>query len=161
MTSLRPVLAGYRLVRFGPCACLSSMYVQNLLVAHASVVVGLHSLSSVLDHFLVSLSFIACPIQGWALLDGGPCFFFSPPFFLLLSPAIPFHHSCCKVVLLQTRWGFLGLPFIPPLMAQQGHWFLCYIVSRPPCPICFPLGFLGPFPNLALPWAFTEFFGLP
>ena len=161
MTSLRPVLAGYRLVRSGPCACLSSMYVQNLLAAHASVVVGLHGLSSVLDHFLVSLSFIACPIQGWALLDGGPCFFFSPPFFLLLSPAIPFHHSCCKVVLLQTRWGFLGLPFIPPLMAQQGHWFLCYVISGPPCPICFPLGFLGPFPNLALPWAFTEFFGLP
>ena len=161
MTLLRPVLAGYMLVRSRSCACLSSMYVQNLLVAHASAMVGLHSLPSVLDHFLVSLSFMACPIRGWASLDGGLCFFFNPPFFLLLSPTIPLHHSCYKVVLLQTRWAFLGLPFIPPLMTQQGHWFLCYIVGGPPRPICFPLGFLGPFPNFALPWAFTEFFGLP
>ena len=150
MTSLCPVLAGYKLVRSGRCACLSSMYVQNLLVAHASAVVGLHNLLSVLDHFLVSLSFMACLIRGWALLDDGLCFFFSPPFFLLLSPTIPLHHSYCKVVLLQTRWASLGLPFILPLMAQQGHWFLCYIISELSCPICFPLGFLGPFPNFAL-----------
>ena len=104
---------------------------------------------------------MACPIRGWALLHGGFCFFFSPPFFLLLSLAIPLHRSCCKVVLLQIGWAFLGLSFILPLMAQQGRWFLCYIVSGLPCPICFPLGFLGPFPIFALPWAFTEFFGLP
>ena len=161
MTSLRPVLAGYRLVRSGPCACLSFMCIQNLLAAHAFAAVGLHSLSSVLKHFLVSVSFMACPIRGWALLDGGFCFSFSLPFFLLLSLAIPFHRSCCKVVLLQTRWASLGLLFILPLMAQQGHWFLCYIVSGLPCPICFPLGFLGPFPIFALPWAFTKFFELP
>ena len=104
---------------------------------------------------------MACPIRVWALLDSGLCFFFNPPFFLLLSPAIPLHHSCYKVVLLQTGWASLGLPFILPLMAQQGHWFLCYIISGLPCPICFPLGFLGFFPNFALPWAFTEFFELP
>ena len=160
MTSLRLVLAGYRLVRSGPCACLFSMCVQNLLAAHASAAVGLHSLLSVLNNFLVSLSFMACPIRGWALLDGGFYFFFSPPF-LLLSSAIPLHRSCCKVILLQIGWASLGLPFILPLMAQQGHWFLCYIVSGLPCPICFPLDFLGPFPIFALPWAFTEFFGLP
>ena len=39
MTSLRLVLAGYKLVRFGPCKYLSSMYVQNLLAAHVSAVV--------------------------------------------------------------------------------------------------------------------------
>ena len=160
MTSLRLVLAGYRLVRSGPCACLFSTCVQNLLAAHASAAVGLHSLLSVLNNFLVSLSFMACPIRGWALLDGGFYFFFSPPF-LLLSSAIPLHRSCCKVILLQIGWASLGLPFILPLMAQQGHWFLCYIVSGLPCPICFPLDFLGPFPIFASPWAFTEFFGLP
>ena len=160
MTSLCPVLAGYKLVRSEPCSCLSSMCIQNLLNAHSSTVVGMHSLSSVLDHFLVSFSFMACLIRGWALLDGGFCFFFSPPF-LLLSLAIPLHRSCCKVVLLQIGWAFLGLPFILPLMAQQSHWFLCYIVSRLPCPICFPLGFLGHFPIFALPWAFIEFFGIP
>ena len=39
MTSLRLVLAGYRLVRFEPCACLPSICVQNLLAAHSSAVV--------------------------------------------------------------------------------------------------------------------------
>ena len=163
MTSLCPVLAGYRLVKSGPCACLPSMYVQNLLAAHTFAVVGLYSLPSVLDNFLVSLSFMACPIWGWAFLDGGLYFFFSPPFFLLLSPTIPLHHSYCKAVLLQPGWAFLGLPFILPLMAELGHWFLCYIISGLCVPFVFPwassalfltlhyhglllnsLGFLGP-----------------
>ena len=129
-------------MRSEPCSCLSSMCIQNLLNAHSSTVVGMHSLSSILDHFLVSFSFMACLIWGWALLDGGFCFFFSPPF-LLLSPAMPLHHSCCKVVLPQTGWTSLGLPFILPPMAQEGHWFLCYIIGGLPCPICFPLGFLS------------------
>ena len=155
MTSPCLVLAGYRLVRFGSYACLSSMYVQNLPAAHASIVVGLHSLPSVLDHFLASLSFMACPIWGWALLDGGLCFFLSPPFFLLLSPAIPLYHSCCEIVLFQSGWASLGLPFILPLMAQQDHWFLCYITSGLLCPICFPLGVPGPFAFLGLPRPFS------
>ena len=155
MTSLCPVLAGYRLVRFGPCTCLFSMYIQNLPTAHVSTVVGLHSLPSILVHFLVSLSFMACPIRGWALLDGGLCFFFNPPFFLLPSPVIPLYHSCCEVVLPQSGWASLGLPFILLLMAQQGHWFFCYITSRLLCPICFPLGVPGPFASLGLPRPFS------
>ena len=155
MTSSCPVLAGHRLARLGPCACLSSMYVQNLPTAHASVVIGPHSLSSVLDYFLVSLSFMACPLRGWALLNGGLCFFFSPPFFLLLSPTIPLYHSCCEVVLFQSSWVPLGLPLILPLMAQQDHWFLFYITSGLLCPICFTLGILGPFAFLGFPRPFS------
>ena len=155
MTSPCLVLAGYRLVRSRSCACPSSMYVQNLPAAHASAMVGLHSLRSVLNHFLVSLSFMACPIRGWALLDGGLCFFFSPPFFLLLSLAIPLYHSCCEVVLFQSGWAPLGLPFILPLMAQQDHCFLCYIISGLLCLICFPLRVSGPFAFLGLPWPFS------
>ena len=127
------------------------MYVQNLFAAHVSAVVGLHSLQSVLDHFLVSLSFMACPFLGWALLDGGLCFFFSPPFFLLLSLAIPLYHSYYEVVLFQSGWASLGLPFILPLIAQQDHWFLCYITSGLLCPICFPLGVPDPFAFIGLP----------
>ena len=47
------------------------MYVQNLPAAHVSAVVGLHSLLSIFYYFMVSLSFMAFPIQGWALLNGG------------------------------------------------------------------------------------------
>ena len=34
-----PVLAGYRLVMFGPCACTTSVYVQNLSTAYAFAMV--------------------------------------------------------------------------------------------------------------------------
>ena len=61
ITSPCPILTGYRLVKSGPCACLSSMYVQNLPTAHAFAMVGLHSLPSVFDYFLVPVSFMACP----------------------------------------------------------------------------------------------------
>ena len=67
-------------MRSGPCACLSSMYVQNLPTAHAFAVVSLHSLSSVFDYFLVPLSFMAYLLRGWALLDGGLCLFSAHPF---------------------------------------------------------------------------------
>ena len=90
VTSPYPVLAGYRLVRSGPCACLSSMYVQNLLTAHASAVIGLHSLPPVFDYFLVSISFMACPIRGCALLDGGLYFFFSTHSFSCYH-LLPYH----------------------------------------------------------------------
>ena len=42
-------------------------------------------------------------------------------FSIHLSTPLPLHHSCCTVVLLQTKWVSLGLLFILPLMAQQGH----------------------------------------
>ena len=142
-------------MRIGPCACFFSMYVQNLPAAYASTVVDLHSLLSVLDYFLISLSFMACPIWGWALLDGGLCFFFSPPFFLLPSPTIPLYHSYCEVVLPHFGWASLGLLFILPLMAQQGYWFFCYIAGGLLCPICFPLGVPGRFTSLGLPRPFS------
>ena len=149
MTSLRPVLARYRLVRFGPYTCLSSMYVQNLLAAHMSAVVGLHCLPSRIGPCLmVDFAF--------SLAHPSSCHYLLP--YHSIIPAAKLF--CFKLVLLQTGWASLGLSFILPLMAQQGHWFLCYIISGFPCPICFPLGFLGPFPNYALPWAFIEFFGL-
>jgi len=63
------------------------MYVQNLFATHMSVVVGLYSLPSVFDYFLVSLSFMACHIRGWALLDCGLCFSLAHPFYHSIIPA--------------------------------------------------------------------------
>ena len=94
-------------------------------------------------------------LKDWALLDGGLCFFFSPPFFLLPSPAIPLYHSYCEVVLPQSNWVYLGLPFILLLMAQQGHWFFCYITGGLLCPICFSLGVSGLFASFGLPRPFS------
>ena len=85
----------------------------------------------------------------WALL------FFSPPFFLLSSPAILLFHSCCEVFLPQSSWASLVLPFILLLMAQHGHWLFCYITGGLLCPICFPLGVLGPFAFLGHPRPFS------
>ena len=150
MTSPCPVLAGYKLVRSGPCACLSSLYIQNLLAAHAFTVVGLHNLLSVFYYFLVPLFLWLAPLKGWALLDGGLCLSLAHPFFLLSSPAMPFHHSSCEIVCLNPA-GPLGLPFILLLMAQYGHWFFYYITGGLLCPICFLLGVLSPFTFLKLP----------
>ena len=89
------------------------------------------------------------------MLDGGLCFFLSPPFFLLLSPAIPLYHFCCEIVLPQSGWAFLGLSFILLLMAQQGHWFFCYITSGAPMSHLFSLGRPGP---VCFLWASSALF---
>ena len=128
--------------------CLSSMYVQNLLTAHAFVVVGLHSLPSVFDYFLVFPFFYDLPYSGTGLTWRWALLFFSPPFFLLPSPAIPLYYSYCEIVLPQSGWAFLGLPFIILLMAQYGQWFFYYITNGLLCPICFPLGIPGPFASV-------------
>ena len=153
-----------------PCACLFSMYVQNLLAAHAFAVVGLHSLPSVFDYFFGSPFFYGLP-NLWAgpyLMVG---FAFLHP--TLFSATISCHttlsfllRSCWP----QSSWASLGLPFILLPMAQYGYWFFYYITGGLLCPIWFPLapqahllslGFLSPFLNFAFSWAFTEFFGLP
>ena len=71
MTSLCPILAGYRLVRFGPCTCLSSMYVQNLSTAYAFAVVDLHNLLSIFTIFWFPFPFWLALLRDWALLNSG------------------------------------------------------------------------------------------
>ena len=170
ITSPCLVLAGYKLVRSGPWACLSSMYIQNLHAAHAFTIVGLHSLLSVLDYFLVPLSFMVCPTSGlgiawwWALL------LFSLPFFLLPFPTIPLYHSCYEVVCLNpagplwayrlffSQWPSMTIGSFITSVAGSCVQFVFPWASRTRL---LSLGFLGPFLNFAFPWVFTEFFGLP
>ena len=150
MTSLCPVLAGYRLVRSEPCACLSSMYVQNLPAAHAFAVVGLHNLPSVFDYFLVPLSFMACPTRGWALLDDGLCLSSAHPFsyyhLLPYHSIIPTAKLFALIVL-----GIFGSAvysscngLVRPLVLLLHHWRapVSHLFSLGcPWPICFPWPF--------------------
>ena len=155
MTSLCPVLARYKLVRSGPYACLSSMYVQNLPVAHVFVVVGLHSLSTVFFLLFYSSPFL----YGLPCLGTEPCLMVRFAFQLTLFPTIIFCHITLSFMLWsclpQSCWAYLGLPFILLLMAQYCHWFFYYITSGLLCPICFPLGVPGLFVFLGLPQPFS------
>ena len=104
------ILAGYRLVMSGPCACSTSMYVQNLSTAHAFAVVWRlictfcrPSLTSYgISYFLIFHSLWPAPFRGWALLDCG--LFFLQYTILLLSavllafPIVPLCHFCCDVI---------------------------------------------------------------
>ena len=80
MTSLCPVFAGYRLVRFGPCACLSSMYVQNLPAAHALPWLACTVCRPFFTIFWFSFPLWLALPRDWALLDSGLCFSLAHPF---------------------------------------------------------------------------------
>ena len=170
MTSPCSVLAGYRLVRSRPCVCLFSTYVQNLSAAYVFAVVGLHSLPSVFDYFLVPLSSMACPTQGLGLAWRWALLFFSPPFFLLPSSAIPFYYSYYEVVCLNLAGPLRACClFFSQWPSTAISSFITSLASS--CiPFVFPwafqarllsLGFLGHFLNFAFSWVFTKFFGLP
>ena len=156
MTSPCSVLVEYMPVRSGSCVCLFSMYVQNLLAAHAFAVVGLHSLPSVFDYFFGSPFFYGLPHLG-----AGPCLmvgfaFLQPTFFFsatISCHAIP--SFLLRSCLPQSYWAFLGLLFILLPMAQYGHWFFYYITGRLLCPICFLLSVPGPVVFLGLSWPFS------
>ena len=112
MTSPPPVLAGYRLVMFGPYTCFTSMYIRNLSAAHTFAVAWRlvctscrPSLASYgMSHFLAFHSLAPAPFGGWAfawLWAFLPsAYFFTFSVALLSFPAIPLYHSYCKVVCL-------------------------------------------------------------
>ena len=109
MTSPPPVLAGYRLVMFGPCAYFTSMNIQNLPAAHAFIMVWRlvctfyrPSLASYgVSHFLASHSLKPAPFEV-GLLFGHRLFILQPTLLLFSAvfafPAIPLCYSCCGVI---------------------------------------------------------------
>ena len=108
MTSPLPVLAGCRLVMSGPCACFTSVYVQNLSAAHAFAATwGLFctfcrlSLTSYgMNYFLIPHSLWPAPFRAGLYLIVG-FFSFSPFFYSFLQFAFPaalFCHSYCGVI---------------------------------------------------------------
>ena len=109
MTSPPSVLPGYKLARFGPCACFTSMYIRNLPVAYASAMVWRlvctsyrPSLASYcVNHFLASHSLK--PALFGAGLSLGRGFFLLQPTILFFSTifvclTVLLCHSCCGVI---------------------------------------------------------------
>ena len=109
MTSPSPILAGYRLVIYGPCSCFTSMYIRNLPATHTSAVVwrlvctSCHpSLASYgVNHFLASHSLKLAPFEARLLLGRG--LFLLRPTLLFFSaifvcPTVLLYHSSCGVI---------------------------------------------------------------
>ena len=156
MTSLRPVLVGYRLMRFGPYTCLPSICVQNLSVTHSSAVVW--RLAYTVCHpfltFYVSYFMISHSSRGWALLDVGLC---------LLSVYSLTAIISCHITLLFLLWHLFDTilldPFGPAVYSFPSGSVLplvfYYLTCRLLCPICFLLVILGPFAFLGIPWFFS------
>ena len=122
MTSLCPVLAGYRLVRSGPCTCLPSMYVQKSAccsLIRRGLEACLHSLSFVLWPFMWVAFWFPIPLRGWYLfitrLSFGP--FLDCPHFLP-------YYSVIHAVMTQSCRVSLGLPFILWPFMWVAFWFL-------------------------------------
>ena len=124
------------------------------------------------SYFLTSYSLWPAPFGGWALLDCG--FFFLQSTLLLFStillpfPIVPLYYSCCDVIwpnlagpIWACRFFFLQWlsmiigPFIT-LLASSSVPFASYWASLTHL---LSLGFLGPFPNSAFSWVFTNFSG--
>ena len=153
MTSPCPVLVGYRLVRFGPCACLSFMNVQNLPTARVYRVwpaqYAVCSWPFFGFPFLYDLPYLGLGLVWWWAL-----FFLQPTFFLLPSPTIPLYHSYCEIVLPQS--GCLFGPAVHsspngparPLVLLSHQW-------RAPVSHLFSLGRLGP---VCFPWTSSALF---
>ena len=163
----------------GPCACFTSMYVQNLPTAHAFVVAW----RLVYTSCYPSLTFygVSCfliflygllPLWGWALFDCG--FFFLQPTLLRLSVVLHFllHYSAIPIVMLFEP-SLLGL-FESATYSSLNDlvWSLGFLLHglRAPASHLFPFGCPWPiyFPwasstlsNFASSWTFTNSFGFP
>ena len=103
--------------------------------------------------------------RDWALLDGGFCFFFNPPFFPLPSPIIPAAKLFASILLGLFGPAVYSSPNGPirPLVFITSLEGSCVLFVFPWASRArlLSLGFLGPFLNFAFLWVFTEFFGVP
>ena len=179
-----PILARYRLVMLGPCACSTFVYVQSLSTTHAFAMdwrfvhVFYHAFlaSCGVNYFLILHSLCLASFKGRAFLDCGP---FSLLAQCLLPLACQYSYYTILLFLLQcylihTRWASFG-----PTVYSSLNWlqwpnivigfilvllwaFLThYIAYGLLWPISFSFGILGPLSNFIFSWVFTNFFGLP
>ena len=166
-------------MKSGPCGCLTSTCVKNLPTAFVVVWMLLCTFchpfltSYGVSYFLIPHSLWPTPFRGRALLDFG-IFFLQPTLlliFVVLLPfyAVPFCHSCCDVIwpqpvgpfcaccLFFSQWLSKVIGLFTTLLAGS---YIPFISSWASLAHLLSLGFLGPFPNSAFPWVFTNSFGL-
>ena len=147
MAPLCPILAGYRLVVLGPCACFPFRYVQES--ACCSCVC--RDLETLCLHFLALhvgffFGFLLHSGAGLRMMMG--LTFLWPTFDFSLLPATLNCYSCRNNLILLDL--FLGQPFIPFLSGLLWALF-CFYSWAPMSLRTFPLGIHGP----------IAFFGLP
>ena len=135
MTSLCPVLAGYKLVRSGPCACLPSMYVQKSVccsLVRRGLEACLHSLSFILWPFMWATFWFPALLRGWYLFVTRLYTSFGP--FLDCLHFLPYH-SVIPAIMTQSHRTSSGLPFI---LSHSGLiWPLVFLLMGS---FCFSLG---------------------
>ena len=153
MTSLCLILAGYRLVRSGSCACLPSRYSQKSAccsLTRRGLEACLHSLSLVLWPFIWAAFWFLAPLKGWYLFVIGLYTSFSP--FLDCPHFLPYY-SVIPAVMTQSCWASLGLLFIlfssgltrPLIFLFMSSCVLFFFLSLGhPWPICFLWAHLPP-----------------
>ena len=168
MTSPPPILARYRLVMFGQCACFSSKYIQNLPTAHAFAVVWrlvctfCHpSLTSYgMSHFLASHSLKPTPFEAGFLLGRG--LFLLQPTLLLFSaifvfPVVLLCYSCYGVIWPKPAGPLWACCLFFPQWLSMVIWAFClrclwalvsHFLFGHPWPIYFPQAFLTIFLTL-------------
>ena len=152
MTSLCLVLTGYRLVRFGPCACLPSMYVQKstcCFLVRRGLEAYLHNLLFVLWPFMWAAFWFFAPLRGWYLFVTGFYTSFGP---FLDCPHFLLYYSVIPTIMTQFCLASLGLPFI--LSPSGLTWPLVFLLIGSCVLLFFLLGILGPFDSFGLPHPF-------
>ena len=149
-----PILARYRLVAPGPCACFPFKFVQEF--AYCSCVC--HNLETLRLRFLAfhaGFLWFFAPFRSWASYDNG-LYISLAHFWFSSLPATLNCYSCRNDLILLDP--FLGQPFIPFLSGLSWALFCFYLWA--PMSLwastarLLSLGFLGLFANSILPWAF-------
>ena len=145
MTSLCPVLAGYRLVRSRPCACLPFMYVQKSAcysLVRRGLEAYLYNLLFILWPFMWTAFLFPAPLGGRYLFVTGLYTSFGP---FLDCPHFQPYYSVIPTVMTQSCGASLGLQFTlspsgltwPLVFLLMGFCVFFVFSLGHPWPICF------------------------
>ena len=147
------ILAGYRLVVLGPCACHPSMCVQNLSAGHSLAVVW--SLACIVCHLFLLTFYVSCFSIFHSPEELGFIWYWVLHFFWPI-PCFLYFLQCRSVILAvitQSCWAFFGLA-IYSFSQWLGMATGLLLLMGSYVPLGFPLGILGLFAFFGLPRPF-------